>query len=193
MPTLVAPAKSASFGYKMAWFAVESADPAAVAAALDLRDPAPCDWAAGIDAAYGGHRVFVTPPVAGWVLAPAAAWFGVFGPDPAKPAGARLRALSSAFGRAQLFASNRGPEFHLWADAKAGRVARAYCYAEAAGGTVWTVGRPPAAELAVGRFDADTWPGEASVMLVAGALSINPTAPGQWPAGATGVVGDLFG
>ena len=184
MPTLVKPAppaKPASFGYKMAWLAVESADPAAVAAAVGLTRPAPCGWAAGVEAAYGGAKLFVTPPLAGWVLVPAAYWFTALGTDPGRAAGPWLRNLSAAFGRAQLFASNRGPEYHLWADAKAGRVTRGYCYSGAANATVWHLGRATAAELAVGRFDADSWPGEATVMAMAGALSLNPCEVAGWP------------
>ena len=59
------------FGSKQAWLAVRNGDPAAVRAALRLRDLGPVSWRAGIDLAYlTDDRVVITPPLDRWVLVP---------------------------------------------------------------------------------------------------------------------------
>src|SRR5919202_5486918 len=63
------------FGFKQAWLAVRDAEPAAVLAALGLRDLGEVPWRDGIDLAYlTDDRIAVTPPLPGaagtrWVLA----------------------------------------------------------------------------------------------------------------------------
>ena len=68
------PDKPQSFGYKVSWFAVKTADPASVLAALQCGEGTPANWASGLRAAGALARagsdawVFVSPPVSGWVL-----------------------------------------------------------------------------------------------------------------------------
>ena len=64
------------FGYKISWFAVRTEDAEAVVVALKLGDVQRANWESGIDLAYersgntgARYAVFVTPPIAGWVLA----------------------------------------------------------------------------------------------------------------------------
>ena len=68
-----APDGPVAFGCGMAWIAVRSEDPAELVAALRLEEPVPCNWNSGIGAVYddwlGASRVFVSPPVSGWVFA----------------------------------------------------------------------------------------------------------------------------
>ena len=57
------------FGYKSQWLAVKTSRPEAVVELLGLRNVARADWKAGVAAAYGQDKVFVTPVIDGWVLA----------------------------------------------------------------------------------------------------------------------------
>jgi hypothetical protein len=162
-----------SFGYKIGWFAVPSADIDSILRAFWLRQPAPCNWAEGVTAAYQG-KVFVTPPVRGWVLLPSRHWLWQLDREPGCVVGAAVRALSKQLGVVQFFASHRVPELHLWAQATTGRLLRGYGYIGEIGETVWDEGNPTAAELEVGPFDADHSPNEESVMQVAARWSVNP-------------------
>lgn len=56
------------FGYKSQWLAVKTAHPDAVVELLQLRGVVPASWKAGVAAAYGQDKVFVTPVIDGWVL-----------------------------------------------------------------------------------------------------------------------------
>src|SRR5262249_49007243 len=140
IPDLLVP-----FGYKCGWFAVCSSDTEAVVRAFGLREPTPSTWAAGIGAAYE-DKVFVTPPIHGWLLLAAWAWLRHLDYQPGRIIGPALRTLSKQLGRVQLFVTYRVPEFHLWAEACSSRLLRGYCYIGEIGETVWSQGRPTAAE-----------------------------------------------
>ena len=60
------------------WLAIKSGSVHAVQSALSLHNPKPCSWAEGLS---GDHEqsLFVSPPVAGWIL--------VIGPALPDPAG----------------------------------------------------------------------------------------------------------
>jgi hypothetical protein len=112
------------FGYKIAWFAVRSEDPKKVAAALELTNVQPAGWKYGVAHAYGNvendYRVFVSPPVRGWVLA-----LGLpilFEAD--DHAKTRMIELSRRFSEAEFFGSMRVSDVYVWGRAVDGRVVR---------------------------------------------------------------------
>jgi hypothetical protein len=139
-PVLVAtPDTPVNFGYKVNWFAVKTEQPTLVAQTLNLTNRRQANWKTGIEAGYAraeagdSHsRVFVSPPVGGWVF--------VVGSDlplpdlrdsnPKQTAGIDHRfeqlfgALSKAFPEVQFFASYRVVGLDGWARARGGRVER---------------------------------------------------------------------
>lgn len=97
----------------MSWLAFRSEDTDGVAAAINLLNPSLTNWETGIDAAYTSGKVYVSPPVKGWV-------FAVGNPcsylddDTNKNIEKLknwLRALSSQFGEVQAFATHRVTEY----------------------------------------------------------------------------------
>ncbi len=161
------------FGYKIAWFAVPVTDTATIAQAFGLRNPTPALWGEGVTEAYG-DKVFITPSVGGWTLLPAWYWMSQLDSNPDQFVAPMLRSLSKIFGVVQFFASYRVSEFQLWAQAKKGKLVRGYCYLGERMETIWNEGEPTSAELEVGPFDEDNWPGEESVMKIAALWSVNP-------------------
>jgi hypothetical protein len=124
------PSLPATWGYKIAWFAVRSEDPKAVAAALELHDVQLVNWKYGVAQGYGGYgkgeqdyQIFVTPSVHGWVLA-----MGLpilyEADDHAK---VRMIELSKQFGEAQLFGSMRVSSSYIWGRTSKGKVVRFFC------------------------------------------------------------------
>jgi hypothetical protein len=162
------------FGYKCAWLAIKSTDSEAIIKALRLTKPKQCSWSDGVAAAYE-DKAFVTPPIKGRTLVAAQEWLMLLGEDPATVADAAIRKLSKQLGQVQLFASDRVTEFHLWAQARAGKLVRGYCWIGERGETAWDEGKPTAIEKEIGPFDWENLPDEQSVMKVAGKWSIDPT------------------
>lgn len=177
-----------SFGYMTAWFAVRSTDPRAVAAAIELQEPRPSSWSAGIDAACV-NGTFVTPCVDGWVFVVGTS-LG-YGIDTGQGPWQQLTALSSRFGEAQFFCTHRVVEMHVWAKAVAGELVRAFGYLGERGETLFDEGEPSAEEQDLGfRFfderspeaDDDAYwerddlahPDEESVMAIARRWSLAP-------------------
>lgn len=174
-----------SFGYKCNWLAIRTDDPAKVVEALQLTDARPSSWESGIEAGYIG-RVFVSPPVDGWILAVSSSLPSE--PDTVAPF---IEVLSRHFDEVQYFGTHRVVEYHAWALARAGRIVRAYAYVGERGETLWDVGARTAGEIELGvkffnerspeakdekyfeRTDL-TYPGEEYVMQIAGKWSINP-------------------
>jgi len=123
------------------WLAIRSRDPASVLKALSLNEAAPCSWSDGL---FGENRLFIAPPVRGWVLVTGSAL-----PDPAEDVDASfrfLRELSRKLGEVQFFCADRVLHHHAWARLEAGRVVRAYAWA---GATLWNQGVKTAAENAL--------------------------------------------
>lgn len=92
----------------------------------------------------GENRLFIAPPVRGWVLVTGTAL-----PDPAEDVDASfrfLRELSRKLGEVQFFCADRVLHHHAWARLEAGRVIRAYAWA---GVTLWNQGVKTAAESAL--------------------------------------------
>ncbi len=126
------------------WLAVKSRNAAAVQAALDLRQPAPCSWEECL-AETGAGKLFVSQPILGWVLVA-----GPGLPDPAEDVDVCyrfLRALSRKLGNVQFYSVNRALNHHAWALLEGGVVYRAYAWA---GRTLWNEGFVTAAEKELG-------------------------------------------
>jgi hypothetical protein len=138
--------ETAKFALKrpLSWLAVKAANSRVVQSALALHNPTPCSWAEGLQG-DSEHRLFVSPPVAGWVLV-----IGPALPDPADDVDATFRLicdLSRKLGHVQFFHLNTILDHHAWARADAGKIQRAYAWA---GRTVWNQGPLSPAEGALG-------------------------------------------
>lgn len=132
------PDRPESFGFKVSWFAVKAADPAAVLDALEFGEATPANWASGLAAAYGDPQsrdawVFVSPPIGGWVLVVSSSL-----PYPAVEThhdiGRRFDVLFSRlikrFDDVQFFGSNRIVGFVTWARALNGKPVRIFGFAD---------------------------------------------------------------
>jgi hypothetical protein len=131
------------FGLKRTncWLAIKHRSPLAVQSALALHNPHPCSWAEGVSGG-GRQRVFVSPPVSGWILV-----IGPALPDPCEDADACFRFvldLSRKLGQVQLFSVNGILDHHAWVRAESGQIGRAYAWA---GETLWNQGRLTGAEI----------------------------------------------
>jgi hypothetical protein len=137
------------FGPRCVWLAFHGATTAAVARALELREAAPSGWEAGVKGAYAG-RVFVTPPIDGWVLA-ASVRFPDAGDaaheDRATPLLARL---SGALGEVQYFGAHDGIGWWAWARFKDGAAVRKAAVLAAQDTVLWNEGEPTTAEQSLG-------------------------------------------
>jgi hypothetical protein len=168
------------FGPRLVWLAFKGASPEAVARGLELHEPASSTWADGLKAAYQG-RVFITPPIDGWVLA-ASTRFPDPGdkkhPDAATPALARL---SQAFGEVQYFATYDVLDLHAWARFVNGTAVRKVAFLGADGAAVWAEGESTPEERKLGllytakAMEKPPYPTEENVYAVAGAWSLDPT------------------
>lgn len=133
-----------SFGYKIQWYAIRTADTAEVAEAFQLDQPQPANWQTGLTAAFQGYY-FISPPLAGWTLA-----VNAFMPD-LGAAGAdnpleTIKRLSSRFGEACYFGSHRVVDYYAWAKAVNGELIRAYSYVGESDEVLVDEGAPTAEE-----------------------------------------------
>jgi hypothetical protein len=165
------------------WLAVRNGNVPAVQSALALHNVKPCSWVDGL-AGDTDEKLFISPPVSGWVLV-----IGSALPDPCDDEDACFRfllELSRKLGHVQLFSMNGVVNQHAWARAEAGRVLRAYAWA---GRTLWNQGEATEAEHDLGMrcYDysegpehplfggAETGPGNSDkVHLLAARWSIDP-------------------
>ncbi len=168
------------------WLAIKSRNPAAAQAALGLHNPTPCSWADGI-ATERDRGLFISPPIAGWILV-----FGPALPDPADDIDACFRLLLSAskeLGEVQFFSANRVLNHHAWAIAASGRVIRAYAWA---GETLWNQGQMTSAERALEMKCLDYGAREAGFSFDAGPPTPTnaekvPTLAGRWSIDPTSI------
>jgi len=122
------------------WLAIKNRNLLAVQSALALHNPKPCSWAEGL-AGNGDQKLFVSPPVSGWILV-----LGSALPDPNDDVDACFRFLldlSRKLGHIQFFSANGMLNQHAWVQAESGHVLRAYAWA---GKTLWNQGRMTQAE-----------------------------------------------
>jgi hypothetical protein len=126
------------------WAVVKTTHIAAVQSALGLHNPMPCSWEDGL-AGLTSHRLFVSPPVRGWIL--------IVGPGLPDPSVDIDRCyhfvvrLSRALGQVQFFSLNRAVDHYCWVRAEGGRARRAYAWA---GETLWNEGPLTPAEVELG-------------------------------------------
>ena len=144
-----------AFGYKTFWFAIRTADSAAVVDALDFGPATPANWASGIAATYGEDDpqmpeswVFVSPPVDGWVLVTGARLPYPVAIDEHPEIGRKFDTvfarLMARFADVQFFGSYRVADLVTWARARGGQPERIFCYAD--GGVLTNFGEQTAEE-----------------------------------------------
>jgi hypothetical protein len=129
------------------WLAVKGQSLMTVKAALGVSNPKPCPVA---DALRTEQRVFIAPPLRGWVIV-----IGSDLPEPAEDVDACFRFVLEAsrkLGHVQFFSFNPVLQHHAWVRAEKGRIVRAYAWA---GCTLWKQGRrtPAERELALTCLD----------------------------------------
>ena len=125
-----------------AWLAVRSRNVHAVQMALGLHNVQPCTWSEGLS---GDEKLFVAPPVKGWVLI-----LGSGLPDPAEDVDACYRfltGLSKKLGQVQFYVANRVLGHHAWVRVESGRITRGYAWA---GRTIWNQGSDTRTEAELG-------------------------------------------
>lgn len=157
-----------NFGYKITWLAVKTHDVPKLAAALGLRDLAPCNWKTGIDRAYASN-VFFTPPLGEWTLAVGLSIPSADANDSEARVVSLLERLSAQFGEAQWFVSHRVVDYHGWARFVDGKAVRHYSYLGEKGKELHDTG----AHLDFEPRDLSN-PNEAMVMRAASEWSIDP-------------------
>lgn len=183
--------KLTGFGYKQAWFVIQSEFADALLAYFQCESPTRIDWIQGMAKAYepNGDLAFRTPNLDNWTMLAGTSLF-TFGETPGL--GERLLESALAVGaEVQYFASHRVVEFHAWARALPDGTVRAYAYNGSRGETIEDRGIPSAEELALGYrfFDVRSpeassdgyweradlrFPNEDDVMRLAGQWSLNP-------------------
>jgi hypothetical protein len=138
-----APSRAAGFGYKTEWLAVRHEDVEAVISALGLEGVRSASWAEGTWA-MGDGRIFVTPPMRGFVLV-AGSVLGLS----VKDGLSRIpKGLSAALDTEVLgFVSHRHVDVYGWARAMRGLVERMYLEGE--NGAISSEGEPPPEESAL--------------------------------------------
>lgn len=126
------------------WLAIRSGNVAAVQETLGLSNPQRCTWKDGF-AISGVERLFISPPVNGWIL--------VVGP--ALPAPEEdvdfcfhfISHISKRLGHVQFFSLNNALNHHCWVRAHTGRIERAYAWC---GETQWNQGSITPEESVIG-------------------------------------------
>jgi hypothetical protein len=174
-----------AFGPKQAWLAIRDGSPGPIAAVLGLHDLGPVDWRSGVDLAYlTDDRLVLTPSLPG---ARDTGWTLLAGRFLLRST-VDIVAVSAELGtEVQAFSTYRVGEIHRWQRAVDGILVRAFGYAGTAGEVTTWYGDPDGTELAVGLPPApdegsEPLVGEADVMRVAAAWSIDPTTLAGRPA-----------
>jgi len=193
------PDQPVPFGYKMSWLALQTEDAGKVVEVLGLGDAEPCNWQSGIGAVYdselGEARVFVTPPVKGWIFVvglPLRAPVGHGFADKCTPF---LLDLGRHFPDVQYYFTYPLIDVFAWVRIREGRLLRAFAIGDE--GIVWNKGRTTREEKALGlklfelrgvrgrKGDAGgeiiLYPTEDHVMRIARGWSLDPTSIGTMP------------
>ncbi len=127
------------------WLAIRSQNIDVVQETLGLENPTACSWMEGLTEAVSDNRLFVSPPVRGWIL--------VFGPHLPRPSDdvddcfRFLSRLSKEIGEVQFFCGDAVTYEHSWARLVDGTVVRAYAWAQEA---IWNQGILSEAEKRTG-------------------------------------------
>ncbi len=147
------------FGFKTGWIVVRSTDQKAVAAAIPFAVQTSASWKDGIDAAYKGGVVFITPPVNGWIAIVGEWALGNGDKQSIESLTKTVSELSSQFGEAQGFGSHRVVEYHHWILARQGRLVRCFAYNGSNGEALCQSGLPTDTEKKLRNF-ADLSPNQ---------------------------------
>jgi hypothetical protein len=161
------------FGSNQSWIAIDSNDTEGVTAALGLVGGAPATWKTGLAPSHH-MSVFVSPPVADWILAVGPAFF----PRDQVDAFVKhlLEKLSRQFGEAQYFCSHREVDLHVWARARKGRLERGFAWFGEQGRPIWDEGAQTKEERALfGPQPPSAQHDENSVFQLANLWSVDPT------------------
>ena len=144
LPRAFSARKDVAFRRVNCWLAIKNRNVQAIQSALALHDARPCSWADGLTG-DSQQRLFISPPVSGWVLVIGAAL-----PNPGDDEDLCfrfLRDLSRKLGHVQFFSVSGVLNQHAWVRVETGQVQRAYAWA---GRTLWNQGEMTAAERELG-------------------------------------------
>jgi len=174
------PDKPRPFGYKTSWICVKCDSSEQVIDKLGLKNAARANWEVGISQTR--DRVFVSPPLDGYVLAVGYDTFG-FMPSVDKEL-ETLKAVAAKFDEVQCFSSYRVSDFYAWAKFVKGELVRGYGFAGGDGMVYLNEGEltPEEENLGFDSFikrDEDDWesaefPDEENVIEIADAWGIDP-------------------
>jgi hypothetical protein len=133
-----------AFPAPVRWIAVHSSDVVRLSEWLGPAAVLGIPWSEAL-ARSRERRLFVSPPVDGWMLI-----IGASVPDPAQNIDSvyiLLRRLSAAFGEVHYYGADRVLGFHSWAKVDRDVVVRGYAWA---GETLWNEGRTSVEERELG-------------------------------------------
>ncbi len=173
------PDKPRPFGFKTSWICVKCDSSERVIDELCLKNAAYANWEVGLSQTR--DRVFVSPPLDGYVLAVGYDTFGEFSVDGELKA---LRAIAARFDEIQCYASHRVSDFYAWSKFVNGELVRGYVWNGGEGKVYLNEGELTPEEENLG-FDSfiesndDDWknvefPDEESVIEIADAWGIDP-------------------
>lgn len=179
------PDEPIGFGYKCKWLAIRGDSPQLVAHALGAEAVQACNWKSAAKAIYGegGRRVFISPPIHGWVLIAGNALPTLDVAERADQATSLMKTLGRTFEDVQYFATHRVVGYHAWARVLRGEIVRCFAYLGERGEILYESGVPDVVEQALRKTNREEWkdesaefsPSEDDVMAMAGAWSIDPT------------------
>lgn len=182
--------KPLDFGYKMVWIAVKTNQKKRLAEIIKLKKTKQVNWKSGIETAYE-DGIYITPQIGEWTLITGN---GLVNKRDDKENMAAveilLNYLSTEFGEAHFFGTNRVVEYHSWMKSKNGKMERIYSYLGESMENIKVFGEPTKAEEGLKLFnslseDAKneayferedlTYADEMLVMEIAEKWSVNPT------------------
>ncbi len=193
------PDQPAAFGYRMAWLAIQSNDPARIAEVLHLEPVDKANWRTGVGTIYDERlsqgRVYLTPAIGEWTFVVGLALPQPLGRNFADKCTPMMLDLAANFPEAQYFLCYAPLDFFAWVRVNDGKLTRAFAIGDE--GMIWNKGKPTREEKALGlRFsevrtgrarkgDAESimplHPSEEQLIALAEAWSLDPTAIGETP------------
>lgn len=179
IPAQMSPDKPRPFGYKTSWICVKCGSSEQVIDALGLKNAVQSNWEFGLS--QTGDKVFVSPPLDGYVLA---VGYDTFGKSSVDKELETLRAIAAKFDEVQCFCSHRVSDFYAWAKFVNGQLVRGYVWDGGDGMVSLNKGEltPDEENLGFDSFikgDGDDWesvefPDEENVIEIAAAWGIDP-------------------
>ena len=144
--------RAVSFATPMAWFAIRSEDGARVCDVMGLEAPAKANWQSGVAAlreeGEGASRVFISPPIDGWILVAGLALPHPVGPRFVDKCLPLMEELARHFADVQYFCCFPAIDHYGWARAREGKLIRAFALGDE--GLIWNRGRPSRDERLLG-------------------------------------------